>query len=143
MVYCYNAIYRFLLYFITLETGLSIGKISSPTPLGDPEVMVIDIELIINLFIIIMLIEYGHSCMMFSFCSASPPPPPLSSPNTGTFNTMLHFDNACMMGKHRFRRAMLSGDSSCIFTAHKTSERACRSPKIEQGLIASEQTMTN
>ena len=71
-------LYRFTLYFITLDTGLSFGKISSPTPLGDPEVKVIDIELILKLLFIIMSIEYGHFCMMFSFCSASQPPPPHS-----------------------------------------------------------------
>ena len=56
---------------MTLDTGLSFGKISSPTPLDDPEVKVIDIELILKLLFIIMLIEYGHFCMMFRFCSAS------------------------------------------------------------------------
>ena len=74
--YCYNALYRFTLYFMTLNTGLSLGKISSPTPLGDPEVKVIDIELILKLLFIIILIEYGHFCMMFSFCSASKPHSP-------------------------------------------------------------------
>ena len=100
---------------MTINTGLSFGKIPSPTPRGDPEVKVIDIKLILNLLFIIMLIEYGHFCMIFSFCSASQPHPPLFSPNIGTFKTRLHFDNACMLGKHRLRRAMLSGDSSCIF----------------------------
>ena len=63
----------------TLFTGLSFGKISSQTPLVDPEVKVIDIELILKLLFIIMLKEYGHFSMMFSFCSASQPQP-LSSP---------------------------------------------------------------
>ena len=76
IAYCYNALYRFTLYFMTLDTGLSFGKISSSTPLGDPEVKVIDIELILKLLFIIMLIEYGHFCMMFSFCSASQPHSP-------------------------------------------------------------------
>ena len=116
MTYCYNALYRFTLYFMTLDTGLSFGKISTPTQLGDPEVKVIDIELILKLLFIIMLIE--HSCMMFSFYSASQPLLPLSSPNIGTFKRRSHFDNACMMGKHELRQAMLSGDRSCTFTAH-------------------------
>ena len=50
----------FTLYFMTLDTGLSFGKISSPTPLGDSKVKVIDIELILKLLFIIMLIKYGH-----------------------------------------------------------------------------------
>ena len=80
-----------------------------------PEVKVIDIELILKLLFMNMLIEYGHSCMKFSFCSASHPLPipPLPSPDIGTFKARSHFDNACMMGKHQFRRAMQSGDSSC------------------------------
>ena len=126
MTYCYNALYRFTLYFMTLDTGLNFGKISTPTQLGDPEMKVIDIELILKLLFIIMLIE--HSCMMFSFYSASQPLLPLSSPNIGTFKRRSHFDNACMMGKHELRQAMLSGDRSCTFTAHKTRESACRSP---------------
>ena len=78
-MYSYNALYRFTLYFMTLDTGLSFGKISSTTPLGDPEVKIIDIELILKLLFIIMLTEYGHFCITFRFCSASQPHS-LSSP---------------------------------------------------------------
>ena len=79
IAYCYNALYTFTLYFMTLDNGLSFGKISPPTSLGDPEVKIIDIELILKFLCIIMMIEYGHFCMTFRFCSASQPHP-LSSP---------------------------------------------------------------
>ena len=51
MAYCYKALYRFTLYLMTLDTGLSFGKISSSIPLGDPEVKVIDLKAFVYYYV--------------------------------------------------------------------------------------------
>ena len=55
-------------------TSRSLSGKGVAAPLDDLEVKVIDIELILKLFFMNMLIEYGHSCIKLSFWCARQSP---------------------------------------------------------------------
>ena len=77
-----------------------------PPPLGDPEVKVIDIEFIFKFLFINMLTIHGHVCIKF-------------------YEAQKIETSACEMGKHQFRRAMLSGDSSYFLHVFRLKSLWC------------------